>query len=265
MLHLRTMKTAARDALPAPSSLRRWLPLGLLAAVSLAGYALGLQNYFTLQSISEHQSQLQAYVSQNLFTAVAVFFAIYVVVVALSLPGAALLSILGGFVFGWVLSAPLTVVAATIGATAVFKIVQTSLGSFISERAGSFVKKLSVGFEKDALNYLLFLRLVPVFPFFAVNAVAGLTRMPMRTFIWVTVVGIIPGSYVFAWLGRGLGSVLDAQSASHAACVAEKGASACPYGITLSALVTPQILWALAALGVIALVPVLMKKWKATT
>lgn len=265
MLHLMVMKSTQVISAPAPSSLRRWLPLGLLAAVSAAGYALGLQNYFTLQSIAEHQTQLQAFVSQNLITALAAYFAVYVVTVALSLPGAALLSILGGFVFGWVLSAPLTVVAATIGATAVFKIVQTSLGSTLSERAGPFVKKLSAGFEKDAFNYLLFLRLVPAFPFFAVNAVAGLTRMPIRSFIWATLIGIIPGCFAFAWLGRGLGSVIDTQNAAHTACVAEKSAETCPYSFALTSLVTPQLLFALAALGVIALIPVFLKKWKAKT
>ena len=262
MLHLWGMKSTQANSAPAPSLIRRWLSLGLLAAVSAACYALGLQNYFTLQSIAEHQSQLQTFVSQNLFVATAIYFIVYVAAVALSLPGAAVLSILGGFVFGWVLSAPLTIAAATIGATAVFKIVQTSLGSAISEKAGPFVKKISGGFEKDAFNYLLFLRLVPAFPFFAVNAVAGLTRMPIRTFIWATLIGIIPGSFAFAWLGRGLGSVIDAQNATHAACVAEKSAEACPYTFALSLLVTPQLLFALAALGVIALVPVLLKKGK---
>ena len=265
MRHLWCVKTVQAITDRPPSQIKRWLPLGLLATVSVACYALGFQNYLSLQSIAEHQTQLLGFVAQNLLTAMAIYFTIYVVVVALSLPGAALLSILGGFVFGWVLSSPMTIVAATIGATAVFKIVQTSLGSAISEKAGPFVKKLSAGFEKDAFNYLLFLRLVPAFPFFAVNAAAGLTRMPMRTFIWATFVGIIPGSFAFAWLGRGLGSVIDAQSAAHAACIAEKGAETCPYSFAVSSLVTPQLLWALAGLGVVSLIPVVLKKWKPNT
>ena len=93
MLHLWGMKSTQANSAPAPSLIRRWLSLGLLAAVSAACYALGLQNYFTLQSIAEHQSQLQTFVSQNLFLAAAIYFIVYVAVVALSLPGAALLSI----------------------------------------------------------------------------------------------------------------------------------------------------------------------------
>ncbi len=256
------MKSSQALQSTVPSAYSRWLPLALLAAVSAAGYALGLQHYLSLQSLAENQTQLLVFVEQNLLLAMAIYFLIYVIVVALSLPGAALLSIAGGFIFGWVISAPLTIIAATIGAAAVFKIVQTSLGATISQKAGPFVKKLSGGFENDAFNYLLFLRLVPLFPFFAVNAVAGLTRIPLRTFIWATLIGIIPGSFAFAWLGRGLGSVIEAQTAAHSACVAGKSAEACPYSFAASSLVTPQLLWALAAIGLVSLLPVLVKKWK---
>ena len=256
---MKTSQTLPTNASPA---YKRWLPLALLLGASVACYALGLQHYLSLQRLAENQTQLLGFVTQNLVLAMAIYFLIYVLVVALSLPGAALLSVAGGFIFGWVISAPLTIIAATIGAAVVFKIVQTSLGANISQKAGPFVKKLSGGFENDAFNYLLFLRLVPAFPFFAVNAVAGLTRMPMRTFFWATLIGIIPGSYAFAWLGRGLGSVIDAQTAAHAACVAEKSAEACPYNFAVSSLVTPQLLWALAAMGLVSLLPVLIKKWK---
>ncbi len=243
-------------------ALRRWLPLvGLLALIAVA-YVLGLQRYLTLQSIADHQAMLQDYVTHHLVFGLLAYSAIYVVAVALSLPGAGILSILGGFVFGWAVSAPITIVAATVGAVIVFKIVQTSLGAAIAERAGPFLQKLSRGFEKDAFNYLLFLRLVPAFPFFAVNAVAGLTRMDVRTFTIGTFIGIIPGSFAFAWLGRGLGSVIEAQRRAHDSCVAAQGATACPFELSAASLITPQLLVAFAVLGVIALIPVLLKKWK---
>lgn len=253
--------TASNAEVPRPT-FRRWLPLAVLAGLVALAYAFGLQNYLSLQSMSENQAMLVGFVSSHLLSALIIYFAIYVATVALSLPGAGVLSILGGFIFGWVISAPLTVVAATIGAVMVFKIVQTSLGAAIAERAGPFVQKLSRGFEQDAFNYLLFLRLVPAFPFFAVNAAAGLTRMSLRTFTLGTFIGIIPGSFAFAFLGRGLGSVLDAARAAHQACVANGATAACPSDISLSALVTPQILWAFCALGVVSLIPVALKKWK---
>jgi uncharacterized membrane protein YdjX (TVP38/TMEM64 family) len=242
--------------------LRRWGPLAVLLALVATAYAMGLQNYLSLQNMAEHQATLTQFVASHLAAAMAVYFAVYVVTVALSLPGAGVLSIVGGFIFGWAISAPLTVVAATLGAVIVFRIVQTSLGAAIAERAGPFVQKLSRGFEQDGLNYLLFLRLVPAFPFFAINAVAGLTRMKLSTFTLGTLIGIIPGSFAFAFLGRGLGSVLDNANSAHAACLAQNTQASCPYEVSLSGLVTPQILIAFCALGIVALIPVALKKWK---
>jgi uncharacterized membrane protein YdjX (TVP38/TMEM64 family) len=244
------------------NGLKRWLPLAVLLVLIALGYGLGLHHYLTLQSIAEHQVELQNFVAHHLLTAVLIYCAIYIVVVALSLPGAGILSIMGGFVFGWAVSAPVTVVAATIGAMLVFKIVQTSLGATIAERAGPFVQKLSAGFAEDGFSYLLFLRLVPAFPFFAVNAVAGLTKMSLRTFAIGTLIGIIPGSFAFAWLGRGLGSVIDAQRSIHDTCVAQSGVASCPFHISASSLITKELLIAFAILGFVSLIPVAIKKWK---
>ena len=252
--------TATRTS--ATSPLRRWLPLILLAGLIAVAYALGLQKYFSLEAIAQNHAALEDYVRDNLMVAVFFYVAIYIGVVALSLPGAGLLSIAGGFIFGWALSGTVTIFAATIGAIIVFQIVKTSLGAAIAERAGPFVKKLSAGFANDAFNYLLFLRLVPAFPFFAINAVAGLVRVDLRTYALATLIGIIPGSYAFAWLGRGLGSIIEAQTKAHDVCVAAKGLANCPFEISASSLITPQLLIALAVLGLVSLIPVALKKWK---
>ncbi len=238
----------------------RWGPFFGLMLMIAAAYYFGLQNYFSLQNIVAHRAALQDYVSAHLALALLVYAGIYILVVALSLPGAGILSIAGGFIFGWVLSAPVSVLAATIGAVIVFQIVKTSLGAAIALRAGPFLQSLAKGFAKDAFNYLLFLRLVPAFPFFAVNAVAGLCNVSLRSFVLATFVGIIPGSYIFAWLGLGLGSVIDAQLANHDACILKDGFNNCSYEISVSSLVTPQLLLAFAALGVMALIPVALKK-----
>lgn len=247
---------------PTQNTIRRWLPLAAMLVMGGAIYTLGLQNYLTLQSLCENQALLQNFVAQNVVLALVIYFVAYVVVASLSIPGATVLSIVGGFIFGWALSAPITIVAATIGAVVMFKIVQTSIGAILAERAGPFMQRFSAGFEADAFNYLLFLRLVPAFPFFAVNAVAGLTRMKLRTFVLATFIGIIPGTFAFAFVGRGLGSVLDSARAAQAACVAQDATAACPYVFSASALITPQLLWGFAALGVVSLIPVVLKKWK---
>jgi uncharacterized membrane protein YdjX (TVP38/TMEM64 family) len=244
------------------ASVKRWLPLVALACLIVLTYALGLQKHLSLQTVVDNRTALSGFVASNLAVALTLYAVIYIIIVSLSLPGAGLLSILGGFVFGWALSAPVTIIAATIGAVIVFQIVKTSIGAAIAERAGPFVKRLSDGFSNDAFNYLLFLRLVPAFPFFAVNAVAGLSRVTLKTFALATLIGIIPGSYAFAWLGRGMGSVIDAQQSQQATCIAAKSLAKCPLEFSVSSLVTRELLIAFVILGLVALIPVALKKWR---
>jgi uncharacterized membrane protein YdjX (TVP38/TMEM64 family) len=244
--------------------LTRWAPLGVLILLIVLAYSFGWHTYLSLENIANNHIILENYVKEHLLLALLIYVLVYIAVVALSLPVASFISIAGGFVFGWFLSGSVTIVAATIGAVIVFQIVKTSLGAFMAERAGPFVQKLSDGFSKDAFNYLLFLRLVPAFPFFAVNAVAGLARVKLRTFAIATFLGIIPGAYAFAWLGRGLGSVIDAQIAKHDTCVAKDGFNNCPFELSVSALVTPELIAAFCALGLVALIPVGLKKWNAS-
>lgn len=245
-----------------PGSLRRWLPVLALAALIAAAYLAGLHRHLSLTALAEHREALRGFVGSHLLLALAAYAALYVAIVALSLPGAAVMSIAGGFLFGWVLSAPVTVVAATIGAVIVFQIVRTSLGAALAERAGPMVKRLSAGFAADAFHYLLFLRLAPVFPFFIVNAVAGLVNVKLPTFIVATVIGIIPASIAFALLGAGLDGVIAAQLAAHEACVAAQGNQNCTFSLDVSALVTTELLLAFAGLGVVALIPVALRRWR---
>jgi uncharacterized membrane protein YdjX (TVP38/TMEM64 family) len=187
---------------------------------------------------------------------------LYVVVVGLSLPGAIWLTLTGGFLFGpWVGTAA-TVVSATIGATIILKIAQSALGEGLLRRAGPRAAKIAEGIQADAFNYLLFLRLVPAFPFFLVNLAAALVAVPLRTFIAATVIGIIPATFAFTLAGAGLDSVIAAQGATFDACVA-MGRVDCRAHFNLSELLTWEVKFALVALGVVALVPVLVRRWRA--
>ncbi len=242
------------------SRVKRWLPLAVLLILIGLAFAFGLHRYFTLQTIADNREALESFVANNIALALLIYVLVYVVIVVLSLPGAAILSIFGGFIFGWVLGAPTTVIAATIGSTIVFQVVKTSLGAALAERAGPFVQKLSKGFAEDSFNYLLFLRLVPAFPFFAVNTVAGLARVDLRTFVTATFIGIIPGTIAFSFVGSGLDSVIDAQMSLYKACLAQNSADPCKFELTLSSLVTPELLVAFAALGLVAIIPVVLKK-----
>jgi len=244
------------------SARRRWLPAAVLMAAVAAIYLSGLYRYLSFAAFLDRSAAIEAFVASHLIVAVAAFALVYIVIVALSLPGSAIMSVIGGFLFGWTISAPVTLVAATIGAVIVFEAIRTSFGAVLAERAGPMARKMSDGFCCNAFHYLLFLRLMPVFPFFAVNAVAGLCRVPLRTFVAATVIGIIPGCLVFAYLGAGLGGVIEAQAEAHADCVAKNGPEACVMTVDPSHLLTPQIAVAFVALALLALLPVAVKRWR---
>lgn len=263
-----TRKAAdTRHAPPAPAPaatgrLRRWLPFALLILLGAAGYALGLDRFISLEALARNREELRLWVDGHLGLALAGFMLLYTAAVALSLPVASALSIAGGFLFGWALSVPATVLSAVAGAAIVFQIVKTSFGAALAARSGPFVARLADGFAANAFSLLLFLRLTPVFPFWAVNAVAGLSGVPLRVFVAATAIGIIPASFAFALVGEGLDRAIDAQLAAQTACAAAKGMANCPFTLEASALLSPALLLGLTGLGIVALIPLALRLWK---
>lgn len=241
---------------------RRWWPLALLVVVAVGVYASGAYEKVSLATIAEHRDRLQDVVSQHWLVALAGFGLIYVATVALSIPGAALLTMLGGFLFGWLAGGLLVVVAATAGATLIFLVARTSLGDVLVRRAGPRLNALARGFRDDAFNYLLFLRLVPLFPFWLVNIAPALFDVRLSTFVAATSIGIVPGTFAFAFLGSGLDSIIADQKAAHEACVAS-GREGCAISLEAGALLTPELIIAFAALGVVALIPVAVRRLRA--
>lgn len=242
-------------------NIRRLAPLVVLLALGGFAIAMGWHNYLTFDALVANRDALATVVAMNWPLALATYMAVYVVVVALSLPGGAILTITGGFLFGWIAGGLAVVVAATIGASILFLIAKSALGEPLAERAGPWLDKLSKGFQEDALNYLLFLRLVPAFPFWLVNLAPALLGVRLSTFVIGTFFGIIPGTFTFAFLGAGLDSVINAQIEANQDCL--ETVAECNFQFDPSALVTKQILIAFVALGVIALLPVIIKKLRA--
>jgi uncharacterized membrane protein YdjX (TVP38/TMEM64 family) len=241
---------------------RRFVGPALILGLMAVGYGLGLHKYLTLEAIAANRSALQTHTDQHLFLALGLFMLIYVAAVALSFPGASVLTILAGLLFGWLTGGVAVVISATIGAVILFKIVNTSFGDVLVKKAGPLLSRINAGFAADAFNYLLFLRLVPAFPFWLVNIAPALANVKLRTFALATLIGIIPGTFAFAFVGEGLDSLIVAQTTSHDACVAAKGASACPFELSVSSLITKELLIAFAVLGMVSLIPVALKKWK---
>ncbi|HRD74614.1 MAG TPA: VTT domain-containing protein [Hyphomicrobiaceae bacterium] len=247
-------------------SFRRLLPAVALIAVMAVAYWRGWHQYLSFKTIGLNYELLKGFIESNLLGALAIFVAAYIAVVALSLPGALIMSLSGGLLFGWKLGTPAIVLGATTGATILFLIANTSLGEPLARRAGPALTKLREGFRANAMSYLLFLRLVPAFPFVVINLAAALLGVPLRTFIFGTALGIIPGSLAYATAGSGLGSVVEAQNAVHKACLAKTPANpdvACPYSIDTSALITKELIAAFILLSVVALIPVAIEKWRA--
>jgi uncharacterized membrane protein YdjX (TVP38/TMEM64 family) len=189
--------------------------------------------------------------------------AVYAATVALSLPGAAVLTVTGGFLFGWFWGGVASMVAATVGAVIVFLIARSALGEPLAARAGPWLSKLRQGFQEDGFSYLLFLRLVPIFPFWLVNLAPALLGVGLGTYVLATVFGIIPGSFAYSIAGKGLDSVIVAQQAAHQSCLAKMGSDAeelCPYVLEPGVLVTPGLVAGLVALGLVALIPIAVKR-----
>ena len=253
---------------PSTGGFRRFLPLimiGLaMVAVLLVGYLNGWARHLQLENVVAIRDRFQAFLTDYRLAAVIIYIAVYAAAVALSMPGALLLTLSGGLMFGWLLGGLSAVVGATLGACIIFLVARSALGETLQRRAGPLVQKLQAGFQENALSYLLFLRLVPAFPFFLVNIVPAVLGVPFRTYVIGTFFGIIPGTMAFASVGAGFDSVLAQAKASYDACVATSGAAACALSIDASSLLTTEIRIAFVLLGIMALIPVVLKKLRGT-
>ena len=238
---------------------QRYLPLALLVLAMAAAYAAGLHRYLNLEAVLQQRESLKRMVDANRALALLGYAGIYAGCVALSFPGAALLTLLGGFLFGGLVGGLVTVVAATLGAIAVFAVARSAFGEALQRKAGPALGRILDGFKTDAASYLLFLRLVPAFPFWLVNLAAALGGVRLPVFAWTTLIGIVPGTFAFSVAGAGLDSVVAAQSRSREACQAA-GRADCGSGLDLRAILTPELLIAFALLGCVALIPVIWRR-----
>lgn len=199
------------DAMMTPRARRwlRYLPLILVLLVAVAG-ALTLGDALSFDALRDNRERLMAFRDANFIGLTLSFVAIYVLIVAFSLPGAAVASVSGGFLFGLALGTALNVVAATLGAAAIFLVVRWGPGAALSARieAGEGrMQRLRAGLREHEVSVLLLLRLVPVVPFFVANLLPALVGVRFGNFLWTTALGIVPGALVFTWIGVGLGEV----------------------------------------------------------
>lgn len=248
------------------SMIRRFAPLIVIVAVMATAFNFGLHEYLSIRSIALNLEQMRAFLAENYLTSIAIFIGVYILVAALSIPGGLILTIAGGLLFGWVIGTLATVIGATIGATLIFLVAKTSLGETLRAKAGPWLDEFQKGFDEDAFSYLMFLRLVPAFPFWLVNLAPAFLGVKLSTYVITTFFGIIPGSLAYSFLGQGFESVITAQRDSYQACLAEQGPEAastingCKFELDASSLVTTEILIAFLLLSLVALTPVAIKR-----
>ena len=207
--------------------------------LAVAAHVIGLTRLIALDTVLDQREALQAWVAAQPLLAALSFVAVYVLVASLAIPGALILSLFGGFLFGRWLGTLLVLVGATLGALIVFLVARSAFGEALRRRAGPLGESLASGMRENAVEVLLFLRLVPVFPFFLVNLVAALFAVPVRVFLLTTLVGIAPAVFIYNSVGRQLGTVTS-----------------------LDGLVSPGALAALLALAALSLLPIAVRRWK---
>lgn len=217
---------------------------GKFIIAAVIGLAIGaffwfdLDAYLTLETVKANRDRLLAFTDDHRPAAVAGFVLTYSLVTGLSLPGATILTLVGGFLFGSLLGTVFVNLGATSGATLAFLTARYLLHDWVERKFGQKLGPIQDGFAKNAFSYLVTLRLVPLFPFFLVNLVSGLTRVRLGTYVIATALGIIPGSFVYAYAGRQLGTINS-----------------------LKEIASPNVILAFTLLGLIALVPILYRRF----
>ena len=220
---------------------RRWAPILLIAAGAAAAF-FTLGDYLSFETLRDNRETLLAWRDQNLLLAGAIYMAIYVLVVAFSIPGALWMTLAGGFLFGLVAGSLMTVAAATIGATGIFLAARSSLGEALKERAGPWMKKIEAGVREDAASYMLLLRLIPAVPFFIANLAPAFVGVRLSTYLWTTFLGIMPATAIYTWVGAGFGEVIDQGGEPN-----------------LSLIFEPHVLGPLLGLAALAALPIAIK------
>lgn len=225
--------------------MKKPLPLIIITLLMALAWGFGLTDFLSFESLQEKRHELVHFVEGYPWLSPLLFIALYATCTALSLPVGVYLTLFGGFLFSQPWSTCYVVIGATIGASLLYLAASTSLREPLKKRAGPFLNKFEKGFQDNAWSYLLFLRLIPLFPFWLINLAPAILGVSFRTFVWTTAVGIIPGTFAFAQAGTGLGAIFDSKE-----------------GLSINTLLNTDVKIAFIALGIVALFPILYKAWK---
>lgn len=231
--------------------MKRFVPLAILIVAVIAVFASGVTRYLNLEALQANEAVLRAFIHDNLVLALLAFAAVYAVATAVSLPGAVVLTLAGGYLFGTWTGGAATVIGATVGAMLVFYAVRTSFGVALRARAeasGGRLKKVIDGVGQGAFGYILTLRLIPLAPFWLVNVAAALAHAPVRAYALATFFGIMPATFIYSGIGAGIGELVARGETPDLGVIFE-----------------PGVLLPLVALGLLSLVTTLYQRRRGQT
>ena len=247
---------------PPPSARRRlwrWLPLALLIALSIAVLVSGASQLLSIDRLLESRQWLRAFVEADRPRAMVLAYLVYVAAVVVSVPATLILTMVCGFLFGIVAGALVAVCAATTGAAIVFSIGRGPASDLLRRVAGPRLGALAEGFRNDAFGYIVFLRLLPLFPFWMTNLAPAAFGVALRTFVLATAFGLLPGAFVYAATGAGIEDVVAAHANAKVACLSAGGTD-CENALSFRALVTPRMVIGLGGLGLFALLSIVLRR-----
>ena len=237
-----TIEDAPTAAKPAKPLWRRLAPLVVLIAGLVAFFALGGPQYLDAERAQGVLRGVDGWVQDHLVLALVAYMIFYALAVAISVPGALWFTIGSGFLFGPYLGTGVAVIGATAGATIIFLAARYAFADWVREKFPGYVKKLQDGFSRDAFTYVVILRLIPVLPFFGINIATALLNVPVRAYALGTLVGVIPGAYVYATVGATIKRAADTGVPS------------------FGSLLTPELIFAMVAFAVLAVLPVVYRR-----
>jgi uncharacterized membrane protein YdjX (TVP38/TMEM64 family) len=239
--------------------LMRYVPLLLLVAATAAVFGLGLHRYISLESAIRHSEALDRIVENNPLVAFAIYVAVYSAAIVFAVPGAVVFTMFGGFLFGAFFGALGGILGSTLGGTITVLIASVSLGASLQDAALPRFQKFAQGFRSGAFGFILLLRLIPVVPYIAINVAAGLFRVPLKTFIAATMLGIAPIAFCFGFIGSGLDQGIEKQLQVFRACEAAN-AGECRIEFDMMHFISMELIAGLALFGVLVSLPLIFRK-----
>jgi uncharacterized membrane protein YdjX (TVP38/TMEM64 family) len=259
MSNPQTPESLTASASPLASWLLRLLPLAVIVGALAVVYAMGWHRGLSLETLVGNRAGIDAFVTDHRAVAVLAFIALYAAATMGAIPAGAVLAVVGGLLFGTAVGGLSAMVGSTIGATTLYLVGRGAFGPVLARGRSPMLRAFAAGFRADAFSYVLFLRLMPT-PSWLTSLGAGSLHVRPATFVAATALGRTPGSFVFALFGAGLAGVIDTQEALYRACLAAGGAD-CRVDFDPAKVLTPTLLAALVGLGLLALVPVVAKRF----